>query len=299
MVNCVHFTDRWAAVLDNNFPHSFEWMSPDELLRRAKLGNPGGYWIVFGLKGGPPPVPVNWKGNVAPRRPSYSYRGPALGAWGRGGCPGGTYAPATGPVGPNLFPTPMPIRLSPPVVPSPEPLRWEWDGDQHNLMQGRVQVGARNDSGYRPRAGSGWGEPCEPPIEPPGSLPGPLPPGGEARRKCRCGAPCCDCKDCRCGPDRKCCPHCGCGRRGAELGPGPAQNFGVNSAQLPEGETFSINGRAVSGDAIKRLSGEGGELADDSHRWHLTVIGSKEECDRVLADLEHSAALAPWNEGSS
>jgi hypothetical protein len=180
------------------------------------------------------------------------------------------------------------MLLAPPVVPFPEPLRWEWDGDQYNLLRGRVQVGALNDGGYRPRVGPGWGEPCEPPVAPP--------PGAEARRKCRCGAPCCDCKNCRCRPDRKCCPDCRCGRRGAEQGQGPAQNFGVNSEQLPEGETFSINGRAVSGDAIKRLIGKGGELADDTHKWRLTVVGSKEECDRVLADLEHSAALAPWKD---
>src|SRR5438445_601720 len=66
MVNCAHFTDKWAAVLDNNFPHTFEWMSPDELLRRARFGTPGGYWIVFGWKAGRPPVPATWKANVAP-----------------------------------------------------------------------------------------------------------------------------------------------------------------------------------------------------------------------------------------
>jgi hypothetical protein len=32
MVDCVHMTDKWAAILDNNFPgeDQYEWMAPDE-----------------------------------------------------------------------------------------------------------------------------------------------------------------------------------------------------------------------------------------------------------------------------
>jgi hypothetical protein len=43
MVDCVHFTDKWAAVLDNNFPgeDQYEWMAPDEFLSRWKQVNGG------------------------------------------------------------------------------------------------------------------------------------------------------------------------------------------------------------------------------------------------------------------
>jgi hypothetical protein len=61
MVNCVHFTDKWACVLDNNFPGEdrYEWMAPDEFLSRWKSGGGGG-WLVVILSGNPPPpIPVN------------------------------------------------------------------------------------------------------------------------------------------------------------------------------------------------------------------------------------------------
>jgi hypothetical protein len=59
MVNLVHLTPRWAAVLDNNFPGetNYEWMSPAEFTRRWKLG--GGGWAVFLLSPPPPPPPAN------------------------------------------------------------------------------------------------------------------------------------------------------------------------------------------------------------------------------------------------
>jgi hypothetical protein len=44
MVDCVHFTDKWAAILDNNYPgeDQYEWMPPDEFLNR--LLSPCGPW---------------------------------------------------------------------------------------------------------------------------------------------------------------------------------------------------------------------------------------------------------------
>jgi len=43
MVDCAHFTDKWAAVLDNNFPgdDKYEWMAPDEFLNRWKESSGG------------------------------------------------------------------------------------------------------------------------------------------------------------------------------------------------------------------------------------------------------------------
>jgi hypothetical protein len=60
MVDCVHYTDKWAAVLDNNFPgdDQYEWMAPDEFLNRWKQGSGG--WVIVLLSGNPPPpIPIN------------------------------------------------------------------------------------------------------------------------------------------------------------------------------------------------------------------------------------------------
>lgn len=66
MVNLVHLTDKWAAVLDNNFvgENNYEWMAPAEFTRRWKLG--GGGWAVFLLAPPPPPPPA---ANVVEARP--------------------------------------------------------------------------------------------------------------------------------------------------------------------------------------------------------------------------------------
>ena len=60
MVNLVHFSDRWACVLDNNFPGSqkYEWMNPAEFQRRWVMG--GGGWAVFLLSPPPPPIPCSF-----------------------------------------------------------------------------------------------------------------------------------------------------------------------------------------------------------------------------------------------
>lgn len=66
MVNLVHLSDRWAAILDNNFigENNYEWMAPAEFTRRWKLG--GGGWAVFLLAPPPPPPPA---ANVVEARP--------------------------------------------------------------------------------------------------------------------------------------------------------------------------------------------------------------------------------------
>jgi hypothetical protein len=59
MVNLVHLDDKWAVVLDNNFPGRtrYEWVERDEFLRRWRMG--GGGWSLVLLNSGPPPVPRN------------------------------------------------------------------------------------------------------------------------------------------------------------------------------------------------------------------------------------------------
>ena len=59
MVNAVHLTEKWAAILDNNFPGDtkYEWMTPAEFKKRWVSG--GGGWCVVVLAPPPPPMPIN------------------------------------------------------------------------------------------------------------------------------------------------------------------------------------------------------------------------------------------------
>lgn len=58
MVSLLHADDRWFCVLDNNFPGTYEWMTPAEF-RRAYTGGNGNGWAVIFLPPGPPPSPKN------------------------------------------------------------------------------------------------------------------------------------------------------------------------------------------------------------------------------------------------
>lgn len=59
MVNCVHATDTYFAVLDNNYigESNYEWMSPTEFSQSYTIN--GGGWAVILLDVGPPPAPRN------------------------------------------------------------------------------------------------------------------------------------------------------------------------------------------------------------------------------------------------
>jgi hypothetical protein len=55
MVSLPHADDHWFVVLDNNFPQTYEWMSPAEF-RKTYTGGGGG-WCVVLLAPSPPPPP--------------------------------------------------------------------------------------------------------------------------------------------------------------------------------------------------------------------------------------------------
>ena len=57
MVSLVHADDKWFAILDNNYPGSLEWLTPDEF-KRTYCGRGDG-WAVILLDPGPPPPPSN------------------------------------------------------------------------------------------------------------------------------------------------------------------------------------------------------------------------------------------------
>lgn len=57
MVNLVYLDDKWAAILDNNFPGTYEWVEYKEFIRRWRMG--GGGWNLVLLNPSAPPVPKN------------------------------------------------------------------------------------------------------------------------------------------------------------------------------------------------------------------------------------------------
>lgn len=211
--------------------------------------------------------------------PALLLAGPAAGVyggWGSGGC---------GPVGPPAF-------FAPPVMPfsAPEPLRWAWDGDQWDLLQGDHQVGAYNGSHYLPRLGDGWGAECAPPIRPP---------AGATKRGCKCGAECCSCKRCKCTPAKRCCPKCGCGKRGAteqavELLPAPKDvpNYGIDRSEdhFSGVERHTVCGREVTEGEARRLVGA--DLPADSKRpWAVYVGRDAAECKAAAGRLAALSSL--------
>lgn len=59
MVNLSHLDDKYAAILDNNYPGetAYEWMTVDQFVQTFTGGKSG--WAVILLNNGPPPFPYN------------------------------------------------------------------------------------------------------------------------------------------------------------------------------------------------------------------------------------------------
>ena len=58
MVNLVHADGDEFAVLDNNYPGTYEWMNSREFVRSYKQGRGKGWAVIF-YAPGPPPPPQN------------------------------------------------------------------------------------------------------------------------------------------------------------------------------------------------------------------------------------------------
>jgi hypothetical protein len=59
MVNVVHATENWVAVLDNNYPGELEWMDPTTFRSvYTNRGKSNGWCVIF-LDNGPPAPPKN------------------------------------------------------------------------------------------------------------------------------------------------------------------------------------------------------------------------------------------------
>lgn len=72
--------------------------------------------------------------------------------------------------------------------------------------------------------------------------------------------------------------------------PCEVQNYGIDLEALKnyKGPAYSINGRKASRyDALAKL----GSFTDDADRPFLTIIGPKDDCDRVRADIDNLPVL--------
>jgi hypothetical protein len=57
MVHLVHASEKHFGVLDNNFPRSYEWLTPEQFLKSYAGGRTG--WSVILLAPPPAPLPFN------------------------------------------------------------------------------------------------------------------------------------------------------------------------------------------------------------------------------------------------
>lgn len=72
------------------------------------------------------------------------------------------------------------------------------------------------------------------------------------------------------------------------------KNFGVATERLRSDNTYSYCGKKVDWKSIQAIFGDD-RLEDDSKKLRLTVIGGKEECDRVLTDLKTHPKLSEFS----
>jgi hypothetical protein len=172
MVNLVHLSERWAAVLDNNFPGEdrYEWMPPAEFYRRWQMN--GGGWAIVLLGPPPPPIPT-LRGARFQRARNGTLKT----------CPTDLLQEIAAMIPLALmtvtFWGPLcPAVLVPQPVPEPQPdqaqLDWRTKATDPNrvyLFEKGIQVGGYDyaEDYYRPydAATDQWGAPGRPPVEPP------------------------------------------------------------------------------------------------------------------------------------
>lgn len=115
-------------------------------------------------------------------------------------------------------------------------------------------------------------------------------------KSCSCSAAGCKCgDDCKCPTEGACSPGCSCLLVGDDE---KWRRDGVDKGKLrePKETQIRINGVPVSVRAARKMLEAKGNLADDSTRLRLTVIGSAEECKRVIADLKTDPSLTPYRD---
>lgn len=260
MVSLVHADDKWFGILDNNYPGTIEWMSPQEFLRSYSGGSTG--WSVILLDSGPPPPPRNqeklYQRSSVMRSPPFSsllvslpllLSPPALQA----GCQGGSCAPSLGNVSNSVSVAPV---VSTTYSWSPV----KGSEDQIALYLGSTQLGVWEYSTgtYFELKGNEWKKSVSP-VGPPE--------GASEKKKFKL-------------------------HEGSQLIENEI-NCGVDRTQCSkDGNSYRVNGKPCSREQAYALVGNG--LIDDSKFYRITVIGSEVERKQVLSDLESNPYLKEW-----
>ncbi len=280
MVNLVHFDAQYACVLDNNFPSAknLEWMSRQEFIRRWTMQ--GGGWAVVLLDPPPPPVPIARLQRCREEPPMFglvtTLTALTLGQWGGGSC---------GPVGPPAF---SPMNFAAPQIPAApvaqQPAEqlirrapfWEKrnrDPGRAYLMKGLRQFGCwecgeRYFRSYDPDWKT-WGKKVGTPPDWAPPLPAwakDFPPNGVQRQP----------------------------QATAQAPAAGVKNFGMDWKPAGAGEKYTLSRGGLDLDVSRQgaFAAITGDLADDSGKHSLTVIGSKDACERVRKDIESNPRLS-------
>ncbi|WP_439625328.1 hypothetical protein [Gemmata sp.] len=251
MVNLVHLDDTAAAILDNNFPGSWLWMSRTDFFARWRGTRPdgrpflirdargrampvGGGWAIVLLHSPPPPYPEEPPALFAQAdgRPVE-----VVGDW-RAAAEGGPYQTGDCPDGR----CPVQPSASGQWVPNVNGREWGY------WVNGRCVAAAFADG--RVEATDARGNATGEPIAPPAALP----PGVGAKRALRVEPP---------------------------ASPEAFPQGGVQGERLPTETRYWHNGEPCSKEqALSALT-----LADDSGRWHLTVVGDAAFARTVRTDV--------------
>lgn len=251
MVNLVYLDSRYGAILDNNRPGVWLWMSRADLLSRWR--GSGGGWAVVLLA---PPPPPHLPGNQ-PADSRHEWVGSAASPAGLCDCRAGG-ACACGPAcrceagmvfgqcanGRCGVPTPA----APSESPQPDGwTRHEYqDGTAWKLHQGGRFVGLYDSRGFHPGSDDSWT-----------TATAPLPAGVAA-------------------------PDAPAGR--VVTATGESVPTGVIPSLIHDAPGYSHTGRPCTKDEALRAVGAGG-LADDSDHYHLTAVGDATLTAKLRADV--------------
>lgn len=275
MVNLSHLDSTRAAIIDNNRPGLWLWMSRADFLGRWR--GSGGGWAVVLLDPPPPPytdapaaaVRHEWVGTGP--APADFTAGRGCGCKGVGACecgPGCRCVPTAGPVFGQCGPGGCRVVPSYPQPFTPAPAPDEPPPDITPILAGQGKGGAwvpdqRGGYGYwvagrrvldldtagdvrRTNAhGIGVGDPIDAPgVE--------LPPGVRPLTKTKTGE---------------------------AIPPG-----GVVPHLIHDAPAYSLSGRPCTKQEAHDAIGAG-TLSDDSDRWHLTAVGDAATCAKLRADV--------------
>ncbi|AMV23411.1 hypothetical protein VT84_03310 [Gemmata sp. SH-PL17] len=254
MVNLAHLDSSRAAIIDNNRPGVWVWMTRSEFLARWR-DNDGGWAIAF-LADPPPPAPD------APR--SFNAGPCGCGEFctcEKGDCPGkcpvvfGQNCPNGRcgiPSAPVAIPSSCPggrcgIPSTPAIEPDNGAGRWIEDvsGREWGYWKNGRRIAAAFADG-RVEGTNEHGMANGKPISPPAALPD------------------------------------GVKAKGV---PAAVENHGVHTDKIHAHPAYSINGVPATKEEAHSILTRGDGLRDDSDRWHLTAVGDSAFRERFKADV--------------